>query len=236
MKIKVHTRVRHKEYGEGKINKISSEKVYVGFDGKLRIFDLPEAFEKGYLIPIEEENVVEKKGEPEEVRTEKILNKTQGVNGVIVDAKDMIGYDKIYEAINAAVGTDYTGWMKACWPRADTDQSFRLWFIKLAKRKNGVLVPAANKCLNTISDDWNEVVYDNLKKNEPSGEYKPYRGYSLIYTKDPNDGPYIFRGVFIADMEKSYTNHHVSKRVGTKVKLIGKPAYKIEILDDFRKQ
>ena len=29
MKLKVHTRVRHKEYGEGKINKITPEKVYV---------------------------------------------------------------------------------------------------------------------------------------------------------------------------------------------------------------
>ena len=234
MKLKVHTRVRHKEYGEGKINKITSDKVYVAFNGKLFIFDLPDAFENNYLMPIEDDVVIERKENLEEAKAENMLKKTQGVNGVILDAGDMIGYDTIYEAINAATGTNYTGWMKACWPRADTDQSFRLWFIKLAKRKNGVLVPAANKCLNTISDDCNEVVYDNLKENEQSGEYKPYRGYSLIFTKDPNDGPYIFRGVFIADMEKSHTNHHVSKRVGTKVRLIGKPAYKIEILDDFR--
>lgn len=132
--------------------------------------------------------------------------------------------------------TIYEKELGTCHPYTkSTKRYFRLWFIKLAKRKNGVLVPAANKCLNTISNDCNEVVYDNLKENEPSGEYKPYRGYSLIYTKDPNGGPYIFRGIFIADMEKSHTNHHVSKRVGTKVRLIGKPAYKIEILDDFRK-
>lgn len=235
MKLKVHTRVRHKEYGEGKINKITSDKVYVAFNGKLFIFDLPDAFENNYLIPIEDDVVIEGKEDLEEAKAENMLKKTQGVNEVILDAGDMIGYDTIFEAINAATGTNYTAWMKACWPSANTNQSFRLWFIKLAKRKNGVLVPAANKCLNTISNDCNEVVYDNLKENEPSGEYKPYRGYSLIYTKDPNGGPYIFRGIFIADMEKSHTNHHVSKRVGTKVKLIGKPAYKIEILDDFRK-
>lgn len=234
MKLKVHTKVRHKEYGEGKINKITSDKVYVAFNGKLFIFDLPEAFENGYLIPIEDDVVIERKEKPEEVRSENIIKKTKGVNGVVLDANDMIGYDKIYEAINATVGTDYSAWMTACWPSANTKQPFRLWFIKLAKRKNGVLVPAANKCLNTISDDCNEVVYDNLKENEPSGEYKSYNGYSLIFTKDPKGGPYIFRGVFIADMEKSYTNHHVSKRVGTIVKLIGKPAYNIEILDDFR--
>jgi hypothetical protein len=40
MKLKVHTRVRHKEYGEGKINKITPEKVYVAFNGKILLFYL----------------------------------------------------------------------------------------------------------------------------------------------------------------------------------------------------
>ena len=70
MKLKVHTRVRHKEYGEGKINKITPEKVYVAFNGKIFIFDLPEAFENDYLIPIEDEIEIERKEQPEEVRTE----------------------------------------------------------------------------------------------------------------------------------------------------------------------
>lgn len=76
----------------------------------------------------------------------------------VLDATSQFGYEKMFEAINAAVGTNYTGWMKACWPNPDPDIPFRLWFIKLAKTKNGVLIPAANNCLNTISDDWNEVI------------------------------------------------------------------------------
>lgn len=113
------------------------------------------------------------------------------------------------------------------------DLPFRLWFIQLAKTQNGRLVPAANNCLNTISEDWNEVIYDNLKNSDPPGEYHTYPGYSLIFAKEPN-GSYVFCGAFVADMDKSYPNYHVCKRVGTKVKLIGKPAYEVEILDDFR--
>ena len=135
MKLKVHTRVRHKEYGEGKINKITSDKVYVAFNGKLFIFDLPEAFENGYLIPIEDDVVIERKEKPEEVRSEKIIKKTQGVNGVVLDANDMIGYDKIYEAINATVGTDYSAWMTACWPSANTKQLFGYGLLNWRKEK-----------------------------------------------------------------------------------------------------
>ena len=48
-KIKVND-VYNRFYGEGIIIKNFEEKVYVDFDGKLRIFPLPESFEKGYLI------------------------------------------------------------------------------------------------------------------------------------------------------------------------------------------
>ena len=41
--------VLHKEYGEGLIEKLTDEKAYVTFSGKLRIFLYPEAFEKRYL-------------------------------------------------------------------------------------------------------------------------------------------------------------------------------------------
>ncbi len=154
----------------------------------------------------------------------------------ILDASTNLSYEKMFEAINEVVGTNYTGWMKACWPNPYPDIPFRLWFIKLAKTKDGILVPAANDCLNTISDDWNEVIYDNQKVSDQDEGYKAYEGYSLIFTKDPYNGPYVFTGVFIEDAEKSNSNHHVLKRIGTRVKLIGKPSDKIEVLDDFRKK
>ena len=137
--------------------------------------------------------------------------------------------------LTLTAGTDYTGWMKACWPSNNPSQPFRIWFTKLAETKNGELVPAANGCLNTISDDWNEFIFDDLKNGYVEGGER-YMGYSLIFAKEPKGGTYLFRGVYREDTELSSPNHYVSKRVGTRVKLIGRPSSKIEILDDFRKK
>lgn len=41
--------VYHKDYGKGRVVKLTTEKVYVDFNGKQRIFPYPEAFEKEYL-------------------------------------------------------------------------------------------------------------------------------------------------------------------------------------------
>ena len=233
MEIKTHSIVHHKLYGYGEIKKIIDNKMYVSFGGHQRIFIYPDAFEKGYLSidAVIEKPTTNPISSKSAVSSERIVEPKE----IIMDAAANISYGTIYEAINATVGTNYTGWMKACWPNGSPDQSFRIWFVKLAETKNGKLVPAANNCLNTITSDWNEVVYDNLKMSDLPGDYKPfYDGYSLIYAKEPQGGPYVFRGVFIPDVEKSHPNHHVSKRIGTRVKMIGKPAYDIEILDDFR--
>ena len=155
---------------------------------------------------------------------------------VILDVNQYVEYKTIYEAINATVGTNYKGWMKACWPSVFPEGAFRMWFPKLKEIKNGRPAPASFDCLNTISDDWNEVIFDDLKKRQTNTSPQ-YYGYDLIFAKEPNGGPYIFRGVFIRDIEKSYPNHGVNKRIGTKVRLTGisgLPADKIEILDDFR--
>lgn len=41
--------VYHKDYGNGRVVKRTTEKIYVDFNGKQRIFLYPEAFEKEYL-------------------------------------------------------------------------------------------------------------------------------------------------------------------------------------------
>lgn len=152
---------------------------------------------------------------------------------ITLDAADNISFKAIYEALNATVGTDYTGWMKATWPSVYTSLPFRIWFPKLAETKNGEKVSAAFDCVNTISDDWNEVIFDDLKNGYVEGGDQ-YAGVTLIFAKEPKGGPYIFRGAYIDDDEKSRPNHYVSKRIGTRVRLVGQPAENIEILDDFR--
>ncbi len=148
----------------------------------------------------------------------------------ILDASKKMRFHAIYEAINDCMGTDYTGWMKACWPNVKGNGKFRLWFPKLAEQKDGVLTSAAFDCVNTISDDWNELIFDDLKRGEWDLE-NAYLDYDLIFAKDPYGGDYIFRGVYKTDLEKTKPYHSVSKRVATKVKTIGTPAYDIELLD-----
>lgn len=213
MPIKIYTIVHHNLYGTGEVTKITKEKVYVAFGDKKRIFPYPEAFEKGYLSA---------------------TATSTSTREIILDAADNINYEKIYDAINETVGTTYTGWMKATWPNAYPDLPFRIWFPKLAETKNGQLVSAAFDCVNTISDDWNEVIFDDLKDTPIGDKDDHYKGVTLIFAKEPQGGPYIFRGAFIDNAEKSGPKHYVSTRIGTKVKLIGQPANQIEILDDFR--
>ena len=49
MTVDIHTRVRHSFYGKGEVVKITDDKLYVSFENKQRIFQYPDAFEKGYL-------------------------------------------------------------------------------------------------------------------------------------------------------------------------------------------
>ena len=148
----------------------------------------------------------------------------------ILDANQKVRFHSIYEAINECMGTDYTGWMKACWPNVKGNGKFRLWFPKLARKKNGRNEAEAFDCVNTISEDWNEFTFDDLKDRHSDMNNK-YTGYDLIFAKEV-DGDYIFRGLYVRDEEKSAPNHDVSKRIASKVKLVGNPVYDIEPLDE----
>ena len=148
----------------------------------------------------------------------------------ILDAKEVYEFPTIFEAINDSIGTEYSGWMKACWPNVKGNGNFRMWIPKLAKKRDGELVPAAFDCVNTISDDWNEFVFEDLKGKSRDLSDK-YWGMDLIFAKDHSNHGYVFRGVYVRDGEKSKPNYDVSKRIATKVKLVGNPAYDIELLD-----
>ncbi len=207
----IHSIVHHNFYGDGEVTGIIGENIYVSFGVKRRIFS-SDAFGKTCIF-----------------RSALIDNS----KGMLLDASKMIGYAKINEGINAISGTNYKGWMWATWPHDSTNAPYRLWFPKLAINKNGKLKPAANDCLNTISDDWNVFVYDDLKESPDPEFANLYSGPTLIFAKDPNGEPYIFRGVYVYDYEKTIPKHHVFNRIGSKVKVYG-PSEQIEILDDWR--
>ena len=56
--------VSHKSYGTGVVTRVTSENIYVGFDGRIRIFPYPDAFEKEYLV-IAEPDIEISRAEPE---------------------------------------------------------------------------------------------------------------------------------------------------------------------------
>ena len=148
----------------------------------------------------------------------------------ILDAMEKHEFPTIFRAINGCIGTEYSGWMTACWPNVKGNGNFRMWFPKLAKQKGGELIPAAFDCINTISDDWNTFIFEDLKDGHGDMSDK-YWGMDLIFAKAHGNHGYMFRGVYIRDREKSKPNYDVSKRIATKVRLVGNPTYDIELLD-----
>ncbi len=211
----VHTKVFQKEYGAGEIVKTIGQNYYVSFSGKMRVFE-EDAFNKGYLSLYEEDAAL-----------------LENDREIVINAAENKGYFSIFEALNETVGTSYTGWMKATWPSNDA-LPFRLWFPKLAETKNGVLIPAANECLNILSSDWNEISYEDLKDNLKVST--AYTGITLVFAKEPNGGPYIFRGAYRDDRDQMTEKRYVSRRIATRVKLIGKPSKKLELLDEFKQE
>lgn len=148
----------------------------------------------------------------------------------IIDVSERRPFHTIYEAINWCVGTNYRYWGRACWPKVFPDDGFRMWFTQLAHVEHGRYVPSVNNCLNLLCCDGNYHVFDRKGPIEPENRNSHNWKYDLIFSKEVG-GEYYFRGVFIGDYVHSAPNHHVSRRVATKVKLIGCPARKLELLD-----
>ena len=155
----------------------------------------------------------------------------RGERAVVLDANANLQFRTIFEAINYIVGTEYSGWMKACWPDAYGAEytNYRIWFPKLSKIVRGKYTSVFN-CVNTISENGNEITFDYLGK--PWDPDTPqYRGLDLIFAKEPDNGPYVFRGVFVYDENKSDIahNHCVSRRIATKAEVIGSPSYFLRV-------
>ena len=150
---------------------------------------------------------------------------------VILDTKDNIKFHTIYEAINYCAGTNYTGWMKACWPEYRPQDGFRIWFVKLAVKKNGEYVPGVTGCINKLIDDGKCFVFDDIRTSSDGDGEEKYWGYDLLFTKNKGED-YVFSGVFIKDRNETRPYHSVSRRVATRVKLSGNPARDMVLLDE----
>ena len=198
------------------------EKGRIGFSGQVA----PDEIRNKYIG----KSVADlyKRGEADPVKV--FMNGCGSVNIYrFLDAGDKPAFKSIYEAINECMGTELKGWMKACWPNVMGNGKFRLWFIKLAPIVNGKPKPAANHCLNTLENDGEYVVFDDLK-NSATEDTEKYTGLDMIFAKAPNED-YVFMGVYRYDKERSFLNHSVSRRLSKKVKLIGSPVEDIEVVE-----
>ncbi|MCR5383139.1 MAG: hypothetical protein K6E72_00640 [Saccharofermentans sp.] len=149
---------------------------------------------------------------------------------IILDACDNKMFHTIYEAINYCVGTSYTGWMKACWPTYLPQDGFRIWFVKLAIKKNGEFIPGVNGCINKLIDNGDCFIFDDLRTDNAGDGEERYWGYDLLFTKELGED-YRFSGVYIKDRQQTRPYHSVSRRVATRVELLGNPARKLVLLD-----
>lgn len=148
----------------------------------------------------------------------------------ILDVNERRAFKTIYEAINWCVGTNYRYWGRACWPKVNPNGGFRMWFTQLAYLERGRYVPATYDCINLLCCNGNYHVFDKVNPKEPDAMDAPTYKYDLIFSKELG-GLYYFRGVFIRDSEHTAPHHYVSKRIATKAKLVGCPAYRLELLD-----
>lgn len=223
--------VRSKATGMvGTITGISGSKISVSFDGHasitapINVFDI----DQDILQALEEESDKSATKPSKSYIRRNTDQKALPIGRIeYLDAKDGIEFYRVNEVLNACFGTDYKAWMKANWQLND---EYLCWFPKLTKTLKDE--PVSYGCVNVISEDWNTLIFDDRKTNTP--DYRDPQGYRIIFAREPDNGPILFRGIYIQDQNETTYKHYVYKRVATKIRIIGNPAYDIEMLDSLK--
>lgn len=139
------------------------------------------------------------------------------------------------DILNECFGANKSLYMQACYPQKrnefiyenNTNEKFVVWMPKLY----------GNSSLwkNNISDDG-LTIYETAetKRDEDWMDIGKHdlEALRLVFAKKGRKDPYVFVGAFINGEMKHLSHTYI--RVATKVKLIGNPVKKIELLDDSR--
>ena len=139
------------------------------------------------------------------------------------------------DVLNEAFGFSESLLMKAGYPRnsqesipgSKTGDRFRIWLPKLYGNKSG--------WHNILSDDgehFYEKSEDSTAVDWMDVDDSGSKTLSIIFAQEKRNAPYIFVGVFKAG--KMEHLNHIYDRIATKVRLIGNPVNKIELIDDIR--
>lgn len=139
------------------------------------------------------------------------------------------------DVLNEAFGFGESMLMKAGYPRNPKESipgiksgdKFRIWLPKLYGNRSGWKNSISDdgkhfyeKSENSMAVDWIDI--------DDSGS----KALSIIFVQEKRNTPYKFVGVFKAG-EMEHLNHTYD-RIATRVKLIGNPVSRIELLDDIR--
>lgn len=138
------------------------------------------------------------------------------------------------DVLNEAFGIGRSMYAKAVYP--DTKDGFfpgtkpgdrfRIWMPKLYGN--------SSEWKNVLSKDGTEIyeIAEGDRHEDWISEDSDLSIIRLVFTKESPKSPYVFSGVFVNE-KMDYCNH-TYRRIATKVKLIGSPVNRIELLDDNR--
>ena len=217
----------------GIITGINGNKVSISFDGHASI-SVPVS-----LLEIDEETMSAIESETTKTQSQSAKTYVKRNNEHreetaygkidVLDAKDKICFYKITDILNTCFGTDYLAWMKGTWPLSDY---YWCWFPKLVRTIKDE--PATFGCINVISEDWNTITYIETKDTVADTCNDPHDDRGIVFAREPDNGPILFRGVYVFDKEQSSYKHYIYKRISTKIKIIGNPAYDIKMQDNLK--
>ena len=143
---------------------------------------------------------------------------------------DKTDFDYIIDILNACFGAGVAGWQNATWPFgrdiavADSQISAFVWMPKFYRNRS--------LWKNSISENG-EYIYEvaDYDRNEDwvdVDDGSHVKKYRIVFIKETPETPYRFVGVF-EDCKIEHLNHSY-KRICSRIRLIGNPVYKIELL------
>ena len=155
----------------------------------------------------------------------------------ILDVNDKACQFRInIDVLNEAFGVGRSMYAKACYPDRKGEvfsgnrpgDRFIIWMPKLysnsSEWKNSLYmggVEIHEDAEDTRHEDWTDFSKHDLSV------------LRLVFVKPNPKSPYKFVGVYKTG--KMRYLHHTYERIATKVRLIGNPVYRIELLDDIRR-
>ena len=154
----------------------------------------------------------------------------------ILDANDDSCQFRInIDVLNEAFGVGRSMYARACYPDKKgkfftgnkPGDKFFIWMPKLYGN--------SSEWKNTISKDGTEIheIAGSSSREDWISEEDDLDALRIVFAKPNPKSPYEFIGIFKSG--KMEFCNHTYERVATKVKLIGNPVTKIELLDDNRK-